>query len=279
MTVYRKRLAVVRARSTAFLARFGVTRKRSQVASVVALLWLLVVPTTVYGQSGFNDVELVVGRHGQRPLRGESFDVAKGTLTSDVQAGVLRFESDRQESFEVPFDQVSSLRYEESRYPPRLFPGIGTLVAVYPVVGLPYSVAFRRSAPYLTIHCVSAAGEPAFEVLRLSSDLAPRLLEQLERDTGIEVDRSRTLTSFAGVPLHVGIGDSVFLTDDSGRKVSGRVTELSPTAIVLDGSRQFEQASVRRIEVNDSIWNVAIPYAVAAGVAMPLWVGAAGALV
>jgi hypothetical protein len=155
----------------------------------------------------------------------------KGVLTSDAQARQPRFESASGTLFEVSFDQLTALHYEESLFPP--FRGFG------------------RSRSYLTIHYTTASGDPGFEILRLSKDPAPDLLAALERDTGLSVDRGPATASFLGLPIHTAIGDTVYVTDDAGHRGKGTVRRLSPSSIELQPSGRFEAASVQKVEVSD----------------------------
>ena len=105
--------------------------------SMVVLLALLPAPA-LHAESRFDDVRWIVGRHGQALFRNEGFDDVEGVLTSDAAGQRLRFEAARRSSFDVSFDRLTALHYEESTYPSRVF---------------------RRSGLYLTIHYTSATGE------------------------------------------------------------------------------------------------------------------------
>jgi len=205
----------------------------------VALCSFLLGATSAVGQSRFEDVRLIVDRHGESILPGqnEGFDDERGVLTSDVPARQLRFETSGRVLLEVPFDRLLSLHYEESKYPARFF---------------------GRVAPYLTIHHVRDAGEPAFAILRLSRDSAPRLLKTLKNDTGLPVDRTPPMTSFLGLPIYLTPGYPVYVTDSTGRRIKGDIAGLSQSAIDLGKLGRFEAASVRRIDVIDPVWNGAV---------------------
>ena len=208
------------------------TERPPGLAVAFALVSLLPVPS-LRAESRFEDVRLIVGRHGEALFRNEGFDDVRGTLTSDAQVRQLRFETaSRVLLFEVSFDRLTSLHYEESRYP---------------------RLAFSRSRAYLTIHYTSAAGVSRFEILRLSKDSAASLLATVGRDTGLSIDRSPATTSFLGLPIHVPVGDIVYVTDNAGVRTRGSVAQLLPSSIELQPSGRFEAASVRKIEVSDPI--------------------------
>lgn len=212
---------------TAHDQKAGGDRSRAAVMTV-ALCSIFLGATSAVAQSRFEDVRLVVDR------RGEGFDDERGVLTSDVPAKQLRFESSGRVLLEVPFDRLLSLHYEESKYPVRFL---------------------SRVAPHLTIHHLRDAGEPAFAILRLSKDSAPGLLKTLESDTGLPVDRTPSMTSFLGLPMRLTPGHSVYVTNSTGQRIKGEVAGLSQSAIDLGKQGRFEAASVRRIEVIDSVWN------------------------
>jgi hypothetical protein len=106
----------------------------------------------------------------------------------------------------------------------------------------------------LTVHYSNTAGQTKFEIVRLSQGDAA-VLAALERDTGLRIDRSPTTTSFLGLPIHIAIGDTVYITDDTGRRAKGRVTQLSASSVGLQPSRQFDATAIQKIEVSDTIWD------------------------
>lgn len=220
----------------------GGGRSRAAVTAV-ALCSFLLGATSAVGQSRFEDVRLIVDRLNER------FDDEKGVLTSDVSARQLRFETSGRVLLEVPFDRLLSLHYEESKYPVRFFGRVG---------------------PYLTIHHLRDAGEPAFAILRLSKDSAPGLLKTLESDTGLPVDRTPPTTSFLGLPIHLTPGYPVYVTNSTGRRIKGEIAGLSQSAIDLGKLGRFEAASVRRIEVIDPVWDGAVLGAILLGYPLAL---------
>ena len=212
----------------------------------VALSSLLLGATSAVGQSRFEDVRLIVDRREDSFASGQNkgFDGERGVLTSDVPARRLRFETRDRVLFEVSFDRLSSLHYEEARY----YPG-----------------RWSRTAPYLTIHHTRDAGEPGFAILRLSRDSAPGLLKTLESDTGLTADRTPPRTSFLGLPIHLTPGNPVYVTNSAGQRIKGEIAGLSQSAIDLGKLGRFEAASVRRIEVIDDTWNGALTGALLMG--------------
>lgn len=239
MTAHGQWLVTIRAFASVGFRRHqkaGGGRSRAAVMTV-ALCSFLLGATPAVGQSRFEDVRLIVDRHDESFLSGQNkgFDDERGVLTSDVPARQLRFETSGRVLLEVPFDRLSSLHYEEAKYPARF-----------------------RVAPYLTIHYLRDAGEPGFAILRLSKDSAPRLLKTLESDTGLPVDRTPPMTSFLGLPIHLTPGYPVYVTDSTGRRIKGEIAGLSQSAIDLGKLGRFEAASVRRIDVIDDVWNGAL---------------------
>ena len=136
----------------------------------------------------------------------------------------------------MSYEQVRGLRYEESKYPPRFL---------------------RRSNYFLTIHHASAESQGSYQILRLSRDTARVVLAALERDTGL-IDRRSTKASFLGLPVHVAVGDAIYLTDATGRTKKGRITHLSASSIEMEPAYQFDAEVVRRIELSDPVWDGAL---------------------
>lgn len=183
----------------------------------------------VHGQTRFGDVRLIAD------ATEESADLERAVLVSDAQARRLRIEDrDGTVRLETSFDQLRSLHFEESTYPPRLF---------------------ARSAAYLTIHYLRGPGDTAVAAVRLPSDAVARVLETLERDSGLRVDRSATAASFLGLPLHLTPKYPVEVRDSTGRKVRGQVGALSDTMIDLGTAGRFEAGSISRIDVIDPVRN------------------------
>ncbi len=198
--------------------------------SAVPLLFLTAAPLSA--QSRF-EVRAVVGRHGWSPIRNEGLDEAAGVLTIDAETRRLRVELTNGPSFDVAFDALVALHYEESQYPRRWF---------------------GRTGLYLTVHHTSPTGQPEVAIFRLARDSAADCLAALEHDTGLPVDHSPTTTSFLGLPIHAGVGSVVYVTDDRGRTSKGTVAWLGPESIDLGASGRFDAPSIRTIQVRDPIW-------------------------
>ena len=70
------------------------------------------------------------------------------------------------------------------------------------------------------------------------------------------------------------LGDSVYVTDDTGERIEGEVNNFSPTSLELrDGGDRWSLpiASIRRIERQDSVVNEIL---IGLGVAYATWAGA-----
>lgn len=205
--------------------------------SVTAILLAVVLssaPTAdEQAESRFAEARLVVDRHDKAVFRNKGFDDVEGVLVSDTQARRIRFEAEGRTRFEVAYEQLAGLHHGESNYPKTL----------------------SRLRSYLTIHYSNAAGEARFEIIRLPRENVPAILAVLERDTGLTIDRQPIFTSFAGLPVHVGIGDTVTITDDTGKSTKGRVTQLSMSSVELQSSGRFDAAAIQKIAVRDSLRN------------------------
>lgn len=210
-------------------------RRHVSTRACLTLLVLLAAATPLQAQSRFEDVRWLSGRHGDSFVKDARVRDVRGVLAVDVQARQVRFEAGGQVRFAVPFDRVSSLHYQQSDYPERAF-------------------AFRRGH-YLTIHYQPAAGELSFEVLRLPRDSVPRLLQVIEREAGLKVDRTPSTGSFLGLPLHLTPGHPVYVTDHAGRRIKGAVVGLSSSSIDLGPAGRFDAASIQRVVVIDPIHN------------------------
>lgn len=196
------------------------------VAVAAVLVCCLGNATPVHGQTRFDDIRLIVD------ATEGSVELDRVVLISDARTRRLRIEDrDGKVRLDASFDQLRNLHFEESRFPRR----------------------FARSLPYLTIHYVRASGDPAFAVFRLPGDAVGPLLDTLERDTGLRVDRSAPAASFLGLPLYLTPGYPVEVRDSTGRKIRGQVTALSDTMIELGTAGRFDAASINRIDVIDPI--------------------------
>ena len=202
--------------------------------TAAVLVALFGIAGVVHAQARFDDIRFIVKRNAPGGFRGEGLQDVRAVLTLDVAEKRLRVESGDRPLLEVPFERLTGLHYEESRYPKR---------------------SFRRSSPFLTIHYTNVAGDSAVEILKLSRDSAAAVLQAIERDTGLSVERAATTTSFLGLPIHLAPGHVVYLTDGKGQRTEGRVTGVSATWIELGPSGRFDAATVHGIQVKDSIGN------------------------
>jgi len=189
--------------------------------------------SAVQAQTRFEGVRLVVGRHGLTMVKNPGLNHVEGTLTIDAQAGRLLFEAPGEPSREIAIVAIDALHYEESSFPRRIF---------------------GRRTPYVAVHYTNASGEPDFAVFRLPGESSAEILASLESATGQAVDRTETTTSFAGLPIHAGVGDLVYVTDQNGQRTKGRVTGVNLSSIDLAPGGSFEAAAVRQVDVGDPIW-------------------------
>jgi len=213
-------------------SRCLLTRRSSALPWSVVLAAFLAA-SAAQAQTRFEDVRLVVGRHGQSMVRNPGLTHVEGTLTIDPQARRLRFDAPAEPSREIAFDAIVALHYEESSFPRR---------------------AFGRRTPYLAVHHTAANGEPDLAILRLPGESRAEILSTLERATGRAIDRTESTTSFAGLPIHAGVGDVVYLTDLNGQRTKGTIVGLGVSSIDLGPGGSFEAAAVRQIDVADPIW-------------------------
>ena len=198
-----------------------------------AVVCVLLAASALHAQSRFEDVRLVVGRHGVG-LTNPGFDEVKGVLIIDTTAGRLRFEAPDRPALDLSLHAVLTSHYEESSFPKR---------------------ALRRHGLYLTVFHVGAGGEAEVAIFRLPGSVVADCLAALERGTGQLVDRTPTTTSFVGLPIQVGIGDVVYVTQSDGRRTKGTVTRLDVSGISLGALGRFDELAVRRIDVSDPIWD------------------------
>lgn len=165
-----------------------------------------------------------------------------GVLVADPERRQIRFETMGQALYVVPFDRITVMHYEETKYPRRFL---------------------GRPSFYLTVHYSDDAGRPAFEAIRLVSEPdAVSALATLERDTGRAFDRSGATESFLGIPIRATIGARVVITDEAGTTTKGAITQLSTSSLTLDVStgvsRDFDATSIRRIRLAYSPRHVAL---------------------
>lgn len=172
---------------------------------------------------------LVVRRYGR-------VHQTKGRLVSDATAKELRFEAKDGAMFALPFEHIVAIHQELGE---RVRKGVLGWTRFHEV----------------TIHSTNPAGEPSFDTVHVSKTDLPTTLAALERATGLSVDRSPASTSFVGLPSHVRLGDTLYITDDAGRTTKGKLTQLSPSTVELQPSGRFDAAAVRSVKVGDSVWD------------------------
>ena len=175
---------------------------------------------------------------------GGHLEETKGLLISDPKAKEIRFEEGDRPAFAIPYDWVTAMHYGQYGEAKRSFRN-------------PF---WTRPLYYLTVHYVDAAGQARFETVRWVSERAPAL-DALETETGLRIDHAPTQRSFLGIPIRVTIGDRVTITDLTGRKTTGKITQLSATALALDGSTGAQQSFA-----DSSVQRVRLPYSLKRGV-------------
>jgi hypothetical protein len=87
-------------------------------------------------------------------------------------------------------------------------------------------------------------------IVRLPGNARDRL-DEIERATGVRIDRSPSKASFLGLPVHATPGTRVTVKETSGRTISGRVTGFSTTTLSLDG-RPIEAREIVSVHVADT---------------------------
>jgi hypothetical protein len=183
--------------------------------------------TAVNAESHFADVRRVVRKVGGH------VEEAKGQFVSDPQAKEVRFEVGDRATFAIPYDRITAMHIEEA-------------VESSTLRG-------RLTKDYLTLHYADTSGQTRFETVRLSKRDVQPALAALETDTGLTIDRTPAKQSFLGIPIRVAIGDRVRVTDQTGRTTKGTITQLSDSALTLDGltavPRVFDEASVKKIRL------------------------------
>jgi hypothetical protein len=193
------------------------------IVCLVASAW----PEGAQAQSAWRVAARLLVRTG-----GDHLEQPKGFLVSDSAAGRVRFEGQHPDRFEARYDRITSLHYEDgAKHPGRLFNK---------------DVEF-----YLTIHHSDDAGRQLVSTVRLNEDDVSSTLNRLEADTGLTVHRTEAKRSFLGLPIRVAVGDSVSITDVTGKELKGRITALSESSLAVGGSggvaRVFDEANVAKI--------------------------------
>jgi hypothetical protein len=188
-------------------------------------------------QTPFADVRLVDATHSQGLFHNGGFEERAGELVVDPVAKLVRFDTGGTAVFSVSFDRITDLRYEVTKYPPR---------------------AFRRPNNFLVLAYTNDEGRLESRVLLLPDARTPSILAALESGTGHRINQGPATTSLLGLPIHLAVGDTVYVERDSGKEIKGQVTEVSPTGFRLASSSQFDLSSIQRIEVTDPVWDGAL---------------------
>jgi hypothetical protein len=167
------------------------------------------------------------------PVSHERYQEADGALVLDVAGMRLTFETPSEPLFEVSFEAVAALRYERTDVPRRAFGRASHIVAIES----PGSTPDVRIVRWCSEHDARAA-------LQVLSRLLGRPV--------VEVERRR---SFANLALYVSPGDTVYVTDASGRREKGRVLSLSASELLLTsdhaGTVRRGEAGLRTIELGE----------------------------
>src|SRR5262249_1836232 len=170
----------------------------------------------------------------RRVLRqnGAGVEELKGELVSDLNGKRLRFEGSGP-GLEVPYDRIVAMHYETD-----------TLRGRAPLSGL-------QTAHYLTIFFSITRDQDSVATFRLPAGTAAAVPQALGSDTASCIDRTPPRRSFLGLPIRLGVGDTIVVTEAGGQTTTGRVSRLSATSIALNGStpapREFAESTVRRI--------------------------------
>ena len=132
-------------------------------------------------------------------VHGEGFDEVNGVFVSDPEAKRLRFDGAGKSLFDVSFEQLTAIHYEESKYPPRIFRRSA----------LSHHPLYEHDGGSSVCH-LSAAQRCGVD----ASGTAVR------SDTGMTLETRPATTSFLGLPLRVGPGDTIIVTDNRGQTCS-----------------------------------------------------------
>jgi hypothetical protein len=163
---------------------------------------------------------------------GTGIEEFRGELVSEVEARYLRFDSGAL-GLRVPYDRIIAMHYEAD-----------TLHARALLSGL-------TTAHYLTIFYSNSRDQESVATFRLPPRVAGSLVDALESDTGSQIDRTPPRRSFLGLPIRLGLGDTIAVTDNAGKTTTGALTRLSTACVVINGStasqREFAEPGVRRI--------------------------------
>jgi hypothetical protein len=211
-----------------------VSRRTCWIPAIAALAFGILAARSAFaqGQSRITlaEARLVVGAHGSGLFRGAGFDTIDGNLVIDSAGRQMRFEAAGAVRLAVSYDAIRALRFEVSRFPQR---------------------AFRRSTTFLTVFHDAGPSGISTAIVRLPGNARDRL-DEIERATGVRIDRAPSKESFLGLPVHTTPGTRVIVKETSGRKISGRVTGLSMTTLSLDG-RPIEAREIVSVHAPDTL--------------------------
>ena len=161
----------------------------------------------------------------------------KGVLVSDPVTKHVRFEGNSADAFDVAYDQITGMHYEDgARYPSRRFN--------------------KHVEFYLTIRYSDNAGKQRASSVRFDKDNVEPTLSRLESDMGLLIDRTVARRSFQGLPIRVAVGDRVVVTDVAGRTLKGKITDLSDLSLGVTEAdtkvRIFDEGGVEKIRLRYS---------------------------
>jgi sporulation protein YlmC with PRC-barrel domain len=132
-------------------------------------LFIVAIPGIGLAEGRFSDARLIVGKQQ-----------VEGILVSDTRAKQVSFDSSGSLPFQIPFDQIKSIRYERSATP-RYAAGI--------LVAWPF--LFTKSKQhFLTIQYAGLSGEGKYQSVRLDKNNVRAALDTIEADTGVTIARS-----------------------------------------------------------------------------------------
>lgn len=135
----------------------------------VLVVLLLIWSRTAAAEGHFNGVRMVVG----------SQQLA-GTLVSDTESRRVLFDTGGSIAAQMPFERIKALHYERAAKPRY---AAGLLVA--------WPLLFTKSKQhYLTIQYADDAGAGKFVMMQLAKENFRTVLDTLEADTGVKVDRT-----------------------------------------------------------------------------------------
>jgi hypothetical protein len=174
------------------------------------------------------DLRVVEKRHVINQRDG-GFEEDKGWLVLDTPARQLRFEVDLQATFTVEYSRLTAIHFENSSEASK------------------WGWPLKDSRNYLTIHHLDRDGQAAFETFHLRGDDVAWLVDALHRETGLTIDHTLAKRSFLGIPIRAAVGDRVVVTDKMGQVVRGAITELSASALAVDGYA-FDSGNVHTIK-------------------------------